>query len=197
MLANPIRIVPSSLVVGAARRRWRCRPAPPRGAVAGGSEHPSESPWAPTIRSGPSLPCWSCRRGGPQRVRRRGMLVCSGWDAVTSGLRSTAGHLLCGPPTGRRPGRHRPPAVSRVFRSPIWVFRSAPDPLQSRRGILGGMAYQVTGGRFVGRAQELARLRELLARAVDGTPLVGLVGGGAGIGRTPPAEERAAAAAGA
>lgn len=34
--------------------------------------------------------------------------------------------------------------------------------------MLGGMAPQVTTGRFVGRAEELARLRELLARAADG-----------------------------
>jgi DNA-binding CsgD family transcriptional regulator len=39
------------------------------------------------------------------------------------------------------------------------------------------MAYQATTGRFVGRTEELARLRELLARAADGEPLVALVGG--------------------
>jgi hypothetical protein len=33
------------------------------------------------------------------------------------------------------------------------------------------MAYQVTTGRFVGRTTELARLRELLARATAGPPL--------------------------
>jgi AAA ATPase domain len=49
------------------------------------------------------------------------------------------------------------------------------------------MAYQVTAGRFVGRTQELARLGELLARAADGTPLLALLGGEAGIGKTRPA----------
>jgi DNA-binding CsgD family transcriptional regulator/tetratricopeptide (TPR) repeat protein len=56
------------------------------------------------------------------------------------------------------------------------------------------MAYQVTAGRFVGRAQELARLRELLARAIAGEPLVALIGGEAGIGKTRLAEQLAAAA---
>jgi predicted ATPase len=56
------------------------------------------------------------------------------------------------------------------------------------------MAYQVTAGRFVGRTQELARLRELLARATDGEPLVALVGGEAGIGKTRLAEQLAATA---
>jgi predicted ATPase len=56
------------------------------------------------------------------------------------------------------------------------------------------MAYQVTIGWFVGRAEELARLHELLARAVDGTPLVALVGGEAGIGKTRLVEQLAAAA---
>ena len=46
------------------------------------------------------------------------------------------------------------------------------------------MAYQVTTGRFVGRITELARLRELLARATAGQPLVALVGGEAGVGKT-------------
>ncbi|HEX8134394.1 MAG TPA: AAA family ATPase, partial [Actinomycetes bacterium] len=46
------------------------------------------------------------------------------------------------------------------------------------------MAYQVVTGRFVGRTEELARLRELLARAADGQPLVVLIGGEAGVGKT-------------
>jgi len=46
------------------------------------------------------------------------------------------------------------------------------------------MAYQVTAGRFVGRTQELARLGELLARAVNGQPQVAVIGGEAGIGKT-------------
>jgi DNA-binding CsgD family transcriptional regulator/tetratricopeptide (TPR) repeat protein len=54
------------------------------------------------------------------------------------------------------------------------------------------MAYQVTAGRFVGRAQELARLRELLARAADGEPLLALLGGEAGVGKTRLAEQFAA-----
>jgi predicted ATPase len=57
------------------------------------------------------------------------------------------------------------------------------------------MAYQVTTGRFVGRTQELARLRQLLARAGDGTPLLALVGGEAGVGKTRLAEQVAASAA--
>jgi hypothetical protein len=35
------------------------------------------------------------------------------------------------------------------------------------------MADQVTRGRFVGRTQELARLRQLLGRAAAGQPLLG------------------------
>ena len=46
------------------------------------------------------------------------------------------------------------------------------------------MAYQAMTGRFVGRTEELARLRELLARAADGHPLVVLIGGEAGVGKT-------------
>jgi predicted ATPase len=53
---------------------------------------------------------------------------------------------------------------------------------------------QVTTGRFVGRTQELAWLRQLLARAADGTPLVALIGGEAGVGKTRLAQELAAAA---
>jgi hypothetical protein len=45
------------------------------------------------------------------------------------------------------------------------------------------MVCQITAGRFVGRAQELARLRDLLARAAMGEPLVALVGGEAGSAR--------------
>jgi DNA-binding CsgD family transcriptional regulator/tetratricopeptide (TPR) repeat protein len=56
------------------------------------------------------------------------------------------------------------------------------------------MAYQVTAGRFVGRTTELARLRELLARATDGQPLVALIGGEAGVGKTRLAEQLAATA---
>jgi hypothetical protein len=54
------------------------------------------------------------------------------------------------------------------------------------------MAYQVTAGRFVGRTQELARLREVLARATTGEPLVVLVGGEAGVGKTRLVERLAA-----
>src|SRR5262250_2460154 len=56
------------------------------------------------------------------------------------------------------------------------------------------MAYQVTAGRFVGRTQELARLRHLLARAAGGEPLVALLGGEAGVGKTRLVEQLAAAA---
>jgi predicted ATPase len=56
------------------------------------------------------------------------------------------------------------------------------------------MADQVTTGRFVGRTQELARLRGLLARAAGGEPLLVLLGGEAGVGKTRLAEQFAAAA---
>jgi DNA-binding CsgD family transcriptional regulator len=56
------------------------------------------------------------------------------------------------------------------------------------------MADQVTTGRFVGRTQELARLRQLLARAAGGEPLLVLLGGEAGVGKTRLAEQLAAAA---
>jgi DNA-binding CsgD family transcriptional regulator len=58
------------------------------------------------------------------------------------------------------------------------------------------MASQVTTGRFVGRTQELARLRQLLARAATGTPLLALVGGEAGVGKTRLVQQLAAAASG-
>jgi DNA-binding CsgD family transcriptional regulator/tetratricopeptide (TPR) repeat protein len=57
------------------------------------------------------------------------------------------------------------------------------------------MAYQVTTGRFVGRTQELARLGELLARVTGGEPLLVLLGGEAGVGKTRLAEQLAASAA--
>jgi ATP/maltotriose-dependent transcriptional regulator MalT len=56
------------------------------------------------------------------------------------------------------------------------------------------MAYQVVTGRFVGRTEELARLRELLARAADGQPLVVLIGGEAGVGKTRLTDQLAATA---
>jgi DNA-binding CsgD family transcriptional regulator len=56
------------------------------------------------------------------------------------------------------------------------------------------MADQVTAGRFVGRTQELARLRELLSRAAAGQPLVVLLGGEAGVGKTRLVERLAATA---
>jgi DNA-binding CsgD family transcriptional regulator/tetratricopeptide (TPR) repeat protein len=56
------------------------------------------------------------------------------------------------------------------------------------------MANQVTTGRFVGRTNELARLHQLLARAGDGEPLVVLIGGEAGVGKTRLVEQLAATA---
>jgi DNA-binding CsgD family transcriptional regulator/tetratricopeptide (TPR) repeat protein len=56
------------------------------------------------------------------------------------------------------------------------------------------MADQVTTGRFVGRTSELARLRQLLAHAAGGQPLVVLLGGEAGVGKTRLAEQFAVAA---
>src|SRR4029453_15802441 len=61
-------------------------------------------------------------------------------------------------------------------------------------GILSGMAYQAMTGRFVGRTEELARLRELLARAAGGQPGVARTGGGAGVGKTRLVEQLAAVA---
>jgi MoxR-like ATPase len=58
------------------------------------------------------------------------------------------------------------------------------------------MASQVTTGRFVGRTQELTRLGELLTRATAGEPLVALVGGEAGVGKTRLVEQLAATADG-
>jgi predicted ATPase len=54
------------------------------------------------------------------------------------------------------------------------------------------MADQVMTGRFVGRAEELARLGELLARAATGEPLLVLIGGEAGVGKTRLVEQLAA-----
>jgi DNA-binding CsgD family transcriptional regulator len=56
------------------------------------------------------------------------------------------------------------------------------------------MPYQVTAGRFVGRTEELAQLRDLLARAANGQPQVAVIGGEAGIGKTRLTEELAAIA---
>jgi DNA-binding NarL/FixJ family response regulator len=57
------------------------------------------------------------------------------------------------------------------------------------------MAYQVMTGRFVGRTEELARLGDLLAHAAGGEPLVALVGGEAGVGKTRLADQLADTAA--
>ena len=51
---------------------------------------------------------------------------------------------------------------------------------------------QVSIGRFIGRAEELARLRDLLTRAAAGEPLVALIGGEAGVGKTRLVEQLAA-----
>ena len=50
-------------------------------------------------------------------------------------------------------------------------------------------------GRFVGRTEELARLRDLLARAAAGEPLVAVIGGEAGVGKTRLADQLAVTAA--
>jgi predicted ATPase len=55
------------------------------------------------------------------------------------------------------------------------------------------MAYHVMTGRFVGRTQELARLRGLLARTAGGESLVAVIGGEAGVGKTRLADQLAAA----
>jgi predicted ATPase len=51
-------------------------------------------------------------------------------------------------------------------------------------------------GRFVGRARELAVLGDMLARASSGEPVLGLIGGEAGVGKTRLAAQLAANAAG-
>jgi hypothetical protein len=56
------------------------------------------------------------------------------------------------------------------------------------------MPQDVMSGRFVGRGEELARLRELLARAAAGEPVAALVGGEAGVGKTRLVERLAATA---
>src|SRR6266498_705964 len=80
------------------------------------------------------------------------------------------------------------------------LYSGSSDPsatlLRTGGGHTGGMPYQVMSGRFVGRTEELARLRELLARAADGEPLVALVGGEAGVGKTRLADQLAATANG-
>jgi DNA-binding CsgD family transcriptional regulator len=58
------------------------------------------------------------------------------------------------------------------------------------------MAYRVTAGRFVGRTEELARLRQLLARAAGGQPQVAVIGGEAGVGKTRLVERLAASVSG-
>ena len=58
------------------------------------------------------------------------------------------------------------------------------------------MADRVTTGRFVGRIQELARLHQLLAHASTGQPLVAVVGGEAGVGKTRLVEQLTAIASG-
>jgi DNA-binding CsgD family transcriptional regulator len=57
------------------------------------------------------------------------------------------------------------------------------------------MPQHVSIGRFIGRAEELARLRDLLTRAAAGEPLVALIGGEAGVGKTRLVEQLAANAA--
>jgi DNA-binding CsgD family transcriptional regulator/tetratricopeptide (TPR) repeat protein len=58
------------------------------------------------------------------------------------------------------------------------------------------MADQVTTARFVGRTDELARLHQLLGRAATGQPLLVLLGGEAGVGKTRLAEQLAVTASG-
>jgi DNA-binding CsgD family transcriptional regulator/tetratricopeptide (TPR) repeat protein len=70
----------------------------------------------------------------------------------------------------------------------------APTLLRSQRGHTDVMPYQVITGRFVGRTQELALLRELLAHATTGTPLVAVIGGEAGVGKTRLVDQLAATA---
>src|SRR3954449_9194029 len=50
--------------------------------------------------------------------------------------------------------------------------------------MLCAMATRVASPEFVGRKEELAQLEEALARAVDGSPGVALVGGESGVGKS-------------
>src|SRR5262249_57652671 len=96
------------------------------------------------------------------------------------------------------PGADRAPApragAPRAEEAPLAGARRRSAPA----GLLGVMAYQVTAGPFIGRPQELARLRDLLAGATDGDgePLVALLGGEAGVGKTRLVEQLAATASG-
>jgi predicted ATPase len=57
------------------------------------------------------------------------------------------------------------------------------------------MAYQVMAGRFVGRTEELAQLQTMLGRATtSGEPVIALVGGEAGVGKTRLVEQLAVTA---
>jgi ATP/maltotriose-dependent transcriptional regulator MalT len=56
------------------------------------------------------------------------------------------------------------------------------------------MLSQLMGGRFVGRTREMALLRELLAGAAEGQPMVAMIGGEAGVGKTRLADRLAATA---
>src|SRR5512132_270940 len=171
-----------------------CRAACARGTAAGGSAPPHESQGRRRqlgrgcIVGGNSCLC------GPAtgRAARHAGLLQGGCHHPGSPIHRWSS--AAGAPTGDRPGRHRDPAVSRVFRSAARVFRFQPDPFSTARHTGAGMASQVTAGRFVGRTQELARLRQLLARAADGESLLALVGGEAGVGKTRLTEQLAATA---
>ena len=108
------------------------------------------------------------------------------WDAVTLTLRFTDGHPLLVTLWATTPAG---------IGTPPYPGSLDPRPTLLRTGGHNGtgMAYQVMSRRFVGRSQELARLRQLLARAADGTPLVALIGGEAGVGKTRLVEQLAAA----
>jgi len=114
------------------------------------------------------------------------MLGCSRWDAGTLTSDPRVAPAVCD---------LRASAATDISNPRYPGSSDRAHLAQYRRGILGlDMADRVTTGRFVGRTNELAWLRELLVRAGDGEPLVVLLGGEAGVGKTRLVEQLAAAA---
>jgi AAA ATPase domain len=139
---------------------------------------PSCQPSPPTSRARSRTACWAAPGGS-----------CHPRPPIHRRPSAT------GDPTGDHPDRHRYPALSWVFRSRSRGLQIAPPcSAAAARHTRADMADQVTAGWFVGRTQELARLRQLLGCAVGGEPLVALVGGEAGVGKTRLVQQLAAAA---
>ena len=73
---------------------------------------------------------------------------------------------------------------SRVEASGVLVRAEKPVALSAGHGMLEGMANRCVSPVFVGRHQELGRLRSAYARAAAGSPQIVLIGGEAGIGKS-------------